>query len=215
MLGKFPFNPDATTEATIAEVVGLLAPNSGQLAAFQLERLGEFMEKQGGKWVAKPGGAVVLSAPFVDFFNRATRVSDALFDGGSTPRLVFLAKADVSVLTPTVTLTQGTQRARFDQNAPPAQFVWPSSTGREATLLAQFKGERERPVARGTGEWAIFRLVAAATKVEGSGGNLRGEWAATGKGAQPVGVQLTIDSGAPLFQRGWLGNMTCASQVTR
>ena len=211
MLGKFPFNPDATTEATIAEVVGLLAPGTGQLSAFQQEALGDLIDKQGGKWVAKPAGGVALSTPFVDFFNRAERVSDALFSGGASPRVVFLAKAEVSVLTPTVTLAQGTQRAHFDQNAPPAQFVWPSSTGREATLLAQFKGERERPVARGTGEWAIFRLVAAATKVEGG----RGEWSATGKNAQPVGVQFTIESGAPIFQRGWLGNMTCAAQVTR
>lgn len=211
MLGKFPFNPDATTEATIAEVVGLLAPGTGQLSAFQQEALGDMLDKQGGKWVAKPAGGVALSTPFVDFFNRAERVTDALFSGGAAPRVVFLAKGDVSVLTPTITLTQGTQRAHFDQNAPPAQFVWPSSTGREASLLAQFKGERERPVARGTGEWAIFRLVAGATKVEGG----RGEWSATGKNAQPVGVQFTIESGAPIFQRGWLGNMTCAAQVTR
>jgi type VI secretion system protein ImpL len=169
------------------------------------------LEKQGGKWVAKPAGGVALSAPFVEFFRQAERISDALFSGGASPRVVFLAKGEVSVLTPTVTLTQGSQRARFDQNAPPAQFVWPSTTGREATLLAQFKGERERAVARATGEWAIFRLVAAATKVEGG----RGEWSATGKNAQPVGVQFTIESGAPIFQRGWLGNMTCAAQVTR
>ena len=211
MLNKFPFNPDATTEATIADVVGLLAPNTGQLAAFQQERLADFMEKQGGKWVAKPGGVVMLSAPFVDYFNKAARVSEALFGGGASPHFVFLAKGEVSALAPVITLLQGTQRARFDLTAPPAQFVFPSSSGREATLLAQFKGERERLIARGTGEWAIFRLVAAATKVEGG----RAEFAATGKGAQPVGVQFTIESGAPLFQRGWLGNMTCASQVTR
>jgi type VI secretion system protein ImpL len=210
MLSKFPFNSDASTEATVNEVVALLAPGTGQLAAFQQERLGDLLEKQGGRWVAKPG-IVALSAPFVDFFNKASRVSDALFSGGSSPRVVFLAKGEVSVLTPVVTLLQGTQRARFDQNAPPAQFVWPSSTGREANLLAQFKGERERSVARATGEWAIFRLVASATKVEGG----RAEWSTTGKGAQPVAVAFTIESGAPVFQRGWLGNMTCASQVTR
>ena len=210
MLAKFPFNPDATTEATVNEVVALLAPGTGQLAAFQQERLGDLLDKQGGKWVAKPG-IVALSAPFVDFFNKAARISDALFSGAASPRVVFLAKGEVSALTPAVTLTQGTQRAHFDQNAPPAQFVWPSSTGREAGLLAQFKGERERQVLRSAGEWAIFRLVAGATKVEGG----RAEWSTTGKGAQPVAVTFTIESGAPVFQRGWLGNMTCAAQVTR
>ena len=210
VLAKFPFNPDATTEATVNEVIALLAPGTGQLAAFQQERLGDLLEKQGGRWVAKPG-IVALSAPFVEFFNKASRVSDALFSGGASPRVVFLAKGEVSTLTPAITLTQGTQRARFDQNAPPAQFVWPSTSGREASLLVVFKGERERPVARVPGEWAIFRLVAGATKVEGG----RAEWSTTGKGAQPVAVVFTIESGAPVFQRGWLGNMTCAAQVTR
>ncbi|MCC6773478.1 MAG: hypothetical protein IT360_20010, partial [Gemmatimonadaceae bacterium] len=38
MLAKFPFNPAATEEATVAEVAGLLAPGTGQLSAFQQER---------------------------------------------------------------------------------------------------------------------------------------------------------------------------------
>ncbi len=211
MLSRFPFNPDATAEATIAEVVGLLAPNSGQLAAFQQERLGDYMDNKGGKWVPKSGAAVALSAPFLEFFNKAMRVSDALFNGGAAPRVVFLAKGEVSPQTPTITLMQGSQRARFDQSAPPAQFVWPSSSGREASLSAQFGRERDRPVAKASGEWAIFRLVANAAKVDGS----RAEWSATGKDAQPVAVLFTPESGAPVFQRGWLGNMTCVPQVTR
>jgi type VI protein secretion system component VasK len=114
-----------------------------------------------------------------------------------------------------IALVQGTQLARFNVNAPPAQFIWPSTTGREARLRAQFGKERERDVGKEAGEWAIFRLVSRAAKAEGSGGSLRAEWNTTGKGARPVAVQFTIESGAPVFQRGWLGGMSCTPQVTQ
>lgn len=216
MLQKFPFNPAATAEATVAEVSGLLAPGAGQLAAFQQERLGDLLEKQGDKWVAKAGQPVALSAPFVTFFNKAMQVSAALFDGGNAPRVVFLAKAETSPAIPRVTLTHGAQVAAFTSTTPENRFVWPAPSGREARLLAQFGKNKEREVDKATGEWAIFRLVSHAAKAEPMGGGaLRAEWNATGKDARPVGVLFTVESGAPVLQRGWLGAMSCASQVTR
>ena len=216
MLQKFPFNPAATAEATVAEVSGLLAPGAGQLAAFQQERLGDLLEKQGDKWVAKAGQPVALSAPFVTFFNKAMQVSAALFDGGNVPRVVFLAKAETSPLIPRVTLTHGAQVATFTSTTPENRFVWPAPSGREARLLAQFGKNKEREVDKATGEWAIFRLVSHAAKAEPMGGGaLRAEWNATGKDARPVAVQFNVESGAPVLQRGWLGAMSCAAQVTR
>ena len=78
-----------------------------------------------------------------------------------------------------------------------------------------FGKEKEREVAKATGEWAIFRLVSQAAKVDGSGGSFRAEWNATGKAAVPVAVEFTFESGAPVLQRAWLGGMACVSQVTR
>jgi len=216
MLQKFPFNPAATIEATIAEVSGLLAPGAGQLAAFESERLGDLLEKKGNQWVAKAGGPVALSAPFVAFFNKAMQVSEALFSGGSAPRVVFLAKAVTSPQVPRVTLTHGSQVASFSANTPENRFVWPPPSGREARLLAQFGKEKEREIDKATGEWAIFRLVSRAAKADpGGGGALRAEWTPTGKDARPVAVEFNVESGAPVLQRGWLGGMSCASQVTR
>ncbi|MGQ0649795.1 MAG: ImcF-related family protein, partial [Gemmatimonadaceae bacterium] len=216
MLAKFPFNPDASAEATVAEVVGLLAPGTGQLPAFQQERLADLMEKQGGQWVAKGGGLVALSAPFISFFNRASQVSAALFGAGSTPRVVFHAHGIATPQMPNVTLLHGTNMARFNQSSVPAQFVWPAPSGREARLIAQFGREKEREIAKTTGEWALFRLVAQSTKTDVTGpAEFRSQWNATGKGAVPVDVVFRFESGMPVAQRGWLGGMSCISQVTR
>jgi type VI secretion system protein ImpL len=213
MLAKFPFNPDASAEATIAEVSAMLAPGTGALWAFQQERLEGLLVKQGNTWVASPTAAVPLSAPFVAFFNRASLVSAALFGGGAEPRVVFTAHAVVEEDPRWVTLTQGGQAARFEKNTPPAQFVWPSASGREAKLTGQY-GRRERMIAQASGDWAMFRLVAQAAKVEGDA-NMHVEWMQEDKNARAVAVDFVFTAGAPVFKRGWLGGMACAQQVTR
>lgn len=213
MLAKFPFSPDASTEASIGEVSAMLAPGTGALWAFQQERLEGLLVKQGNTWVASPSAPVPLSAPFVAFFNRAAQVSNALFSGGSEPRVVFTAHAVVDEDPRWVTLSQGNQSARFEKNTPPAQFVWPSASGREVKLTGQY-GRRERSIAQTNGDWAMFRFVAQAAKVEGDAG-MHAEWTQQDKNARPVAVDFVFASGAPVFKRGWLGGMACAPQVTR
>src|SRR5207248_11109398 len=147
-----------------------LAPSTGAVWIFQQERLGGLLEKQGARWVALPNDQVTLSQQFVDFFNHAAQVSAGLFPGGAAePRVVLRAHAVVTDKAPIVVLTQGTKEARFDKNSPPQQLVWPSTSGRDATLyvesgrfLGGIRGTKRRVIARGGGDWALFRLVAQA-----------------------------------------------------
>jgi type VI secretion system protein ImpL len=213
VLAKFPFSPDAREEATVAEVNAIFAPGSGTLWALQQEKLAGVLEKQGDRWAPTPASPVALSAPFVAFFNRAARVSDALYGGGAEPRVVFTVQA----LGRSATLAQGSQVARLGKDAAPAQFTWPSAAGRDARLEVDYRQlvvrGKTATVARAGGEWAMFRLMAQAAKWEGGGGTYRAEW--TGGGQGPVAVQVSFANGAPVMQRGWLGGMACASQVTR
>jgi len=213
VLAKFPFNPDARDEASIAEVTALFAPGTGAIAAFQQERLAPFLEKQGAAYTAKPVDGVALSASFLTFFNRATQVSAALFpDNATTLRLRWMARGITSDATPQLLLRHGASDARFDARTPRNEIVWPSESGREARLEATFKRNRPVTVASATGEWALFRLVAQATRFDGTG---RVEWAATGRDAVPVVVEFDQPNGIPLLKRGWLGGMTCVPQVTQ
>jgi type VI secretion system protein ImpL len=216
MVAKFPFNPDAPAEATLQEVATQLAPQTGALWQLQQDRLEGLMEKQGNRWVAKAGAPVALSSEFLAFFNRAAQVSEALFNGGPEPRVTVTARGIPTGATKVVTLTQGQQQARFARNAAPAQFTWPSATGREVRLSAvadeRMTRDKERTVAREAGDWALFRMVAKATKGEGDGGSYRAEW---GTGGNAVAVEFGFPEGMPVLKRGWLGGMSCAPQVTR
>jgi len=213
MLAKFPFAPDAQSEASIAEVSAMLAPGTGALWAFRQERLDPLLEKQGTRWSAKPSGGVALSASFVEFFNRAAVVSAALFPNDiASPQLRWMARGITSDQTPLIVLKHSGTEARFDSRTPRNEVIWPSTSGRDARLEAQFKKNKPVAVATATGEWALFRMVAQAAKFDGAG---RVEWNATGKDARPVVVEFDLPSGAPVLKRGWLGGMTCVAQVTQ
>jgi type VI secretion system protein ImpL len=213
VLAKFPFNPDARDEASVAEVTALFVPGTGAIAAFQQERLAPFLQKEGAAYTAKPVDGVALSANFLAFFNRASQVSDALFpDNATALRLRWMARGITSDATPQLLLRHGANDARFDARTPRNEIVWPSESGREAKLDATFKRNKPVTVASATGEWALFRLVAQATRFDGAG---RVEWAAKGKDAVPVVVEFDHPKGIPLLKRGWLGGFTCIPQVTQ
>ncbi|MDF1506024.1 ImcF-related family protein, partial [Roseisolibacter sp. H3M3-2] len=215
LLSRFPFDPNATSEATLQEVAALLAPSSGALWQFQQDRLEGLLEKQGAQWAPKAGAPVALSGEFVQFFNRAARVSDALFEGGPEPRLAVTARGIPTGAVKVVTLGVGTQRTAFTGNTAPAQFAWPSASGRDARLSVvrdvAARRDRETVVKQASGDWALFRLVAQATKVEGDG-PMRAEW---GSGAGAVAVEFGFPEGMPVLKRGWLGAVGCTPQVTR
>ena len=214
MLAKFPFNADAPTEASIGDVAAMLAPGTGAFWAFHQERLDPLVEKQGAQWVPRPGAPVAVSAPFLAFFNRAAAVSAALFGGAPEPRVVLTARGVVTPQVSLVTLSHGTYVARFTRDTPPAQLVWPPPSGRDARLIARL-GKRELLMAEATGDWALFRLVSRASRVDGSGGSLRAEWNAPAAGGVPVAVEFAFTGGYPVLQRGGLGGMNCVAQVTR
>ena len=214
MLAKFPFSPDATTEASVPDVAAMLAPGTGALWAFHQERLEPLMEKQGAQWVEKAGAPVALSAPFLAFFNRAAVVSAALFGGAAEPHVELTARGVVTPQVSQISLSHGSYVARFIRDTPPAQFLWPSQSGRDAKLIARV-GKRDLLVSEATGDWALFRLVSRATRADGNGNSVRAEWTNQQTSGVPVAVEFVVRGGYPVLQRGALGGMACIAQVTR
>ena len=214
MLAKFPFTPDAQAEASIPDVAAMLAPGTGALWAFHQERLEPLMEKQGAQWVEKAGAPVALSAPFLAFFNRAAAVSAALFGGAAEPHIELTARGAVTPQVSQITLSHGSYVARFIRDTPPAQFLWPSQSGRDAKLIARV-GKRDLLVDQATGDWALFRLVSRATRADANGSSVRAEWTNQQTSGVPVAVEFVVRGGYPALQRGALGGMSCVAQVTR
>lgn len=214
LTSRFPFNPDAQADASVADVKAILAPGTGELWVFQQERLAPYLEKSGNTWVAQGGGKVELSKSFVDFFNRAAEVSAALFaEDPATPMVRWLANGVITDRTPLLILKNNGKEARFDKKSFKNEVVWPATNGRDAELQAQFKKNKPVTVKKASGDWAIFRLVAGADKFDGQSIT----WNATGKDAEPVVVKFEAlrREASQVLTRGWLGRMSCVAQVTK
>ena len=188
LTSKFPFNADATADATIADVKAILTPDTGELWTFYADRLAKYLTKSGNKYVAKPVGGVELSESFVGFFNKAVEVSDALFaEDAANPHVTWNVSGVITETTPLVILKNNGLEARLDKQSFKNVVEWPATSGRQAELLARFKKNKELRVKLTAGEWAIFRLVASGDAFQGS----LVTWNAAGlKDAEPVRLRF-------------------------
>ncbi|WP_373061134.1 ImcF-related family protein [Gemmatimonas sp.] len=215
LTSKFPFNADATADATIADVKAILTPDTGELWTFYADRLAKYLTKSGLKYVAKLVDGVELSESFVGFFNKAAEVSDALFaEDPANPHVTWNVSGMITETTPLVILKNNGLEARLDKQSFKNVVEWPATSGRQAELLARFKKNKELRVKLTTGEWAIFRLVASGDAFQGS----LVTWNAAGlKDAEPVRLRFDAQQreAASVLTRGWMGRMSCVARVTK
>lgn len=214
ILAKFPFTSDAAQGATMAEVKQALAPGNGALWSFYNERLQGILKKEGSRYVAVPG-PVTVSSEFEEFFNRASRISNAMFGGGTEPQFAVSVKGVATKDVPTIVLTNGNQSAKFDASSPAAQFSWPVTPAGNASLSISYKSGlrgKDETIATGSGDWALFRVFTKG-KWDGAEGTYRVTFQSKDRG--PVSLELSFPSGQPILKREWLAGMICASQVTR
>ena len=218
---KYPFNPAATPETSIAEVNSLLRPGEGALWAFYDANLKPALVKQGGPYVAT--GTLPLTPQFVSFFNTAAKLSEALYKPGSPdPKLAYTLTPLKSEGIQSVTLNiDGQTLTATGTGGAGKQFTWPG--GGQAALSGKFGGP-DLGFFSYTGTWAAFRLMGDAERWEPSGSGYNLEWVVR-VGGKPV----TLPSGAPLtvrfqldmggapafFKKGSLSGLRCVSQVAK
>src|SRR5436189_5244364 len=82
---KYPINPNGQTDATLADVAAVFNPENGAIAGLKTA-LASVVVKQGTRYLALPGATIQPTQRFLDFFNRAAGVSDALWQSGPDPR---------------------------------------------------------------------------------------------------------------------------------
>jgi type VI secretion system protein ImpL len=213
VLAKYPFNPDAHTDASLGEVDGMLDPATGGLKALR-DALQDVLEKRGGEYVAKPGG-FRASGPFLRFLNRLSGASDALFPpGAKDPSFDFTVKLQASELLPTVTFSMDAQAHAFSRTSLAKEpYTWSGATAREVRILGTARG-RDETLLLESGKWALFRLLQRATWV--SEGPTIVRWPVT-PGGQAVALEAEFDLGVarPVLKRDYFAGLSCVSSVVQ
>jgi type VI secretion system protein ImpL len=153
VMAKFPFSPNATVDASPAEVAALLQPGSGSLWQFYDSTLKQLLVQQGSTYVANTSAPMHVSPEFVQFFNRAAGLSAALYPAPGANGLNFTVHILPSSGIQNVTFSVDAQRLNgIDVSR---QFTWSLGSSQEAELSAN-----SLQLFQPTGPWALFHIMA-------------------------------------------------------
>lgn len=216
LLAKYPFNPSAPTEATLAEVSGMFAPSNGALWQFYNEALQPVLVKEGTQYAAKPGAPATPTGTFVRFFNRIAAVTDALWPGGAKePQFDFTLKLTPSEAVPAATFSMDGQQRRFTRTFTAAQrYSWTGAMARDVRLSAEVRG-RDVTLLGFDGTWALFKLLQRA-RWETVGVTSLVQWVAPVQGEPvPLEAELNLGPTRPILKGDYFVGMGCVAQIVQ
>jgi type VI secretion system protein ImpL len=226
LMAKYPFNPNAAPEATLQEFNAVLRKPDGALWAFYDANLQKLLPRQGAQFTPVQAGGVTLNPAFVAFFTQAAAVSESLYAGAAQdPHLGYTLKPVPSEGIQTVGLRLDGQTLTYSGgDATPKQFTWQGGGPHEARATVRFGGGPDLAWSNNEGVWAVFRFFDKAERWQPAGAGHSLEWIirigkdpVTLPGGKPLTVRFDLDmAGAPpIFQKGWLGRLSCVSEVAR
>ncbi|MGJ5817084.1 ImcF-related family protein [Paludibaculum fermentans] len=223
---KYPFDPNATAEATLAEVNGLLHKPDGALWVFYEASLSKLLQKQGQQYVPNPTGGINLNPAFVAFFNQAAALSDALYAGDTKdPHVAYTLKPAASEGIQSLSLRLDGQAATFGANdSTPKRFTWQGPGAHEAKAGVRFAGSTDITWFDKDGVWAPFHFFTEAEQFQPAGNGYSVSWIIrAGKEAMklPNGKPLTVrfdlsmESAPPIFMKGYWRGLRCVGEVAK
>lgn len=213
LLGKFPFNPNATAQASLDEVNQVFAPDTGIVWTIYNTTLKPYLVPVGSQYVAAPSAPQPVNARYAQYFTRLAHVSSDLYSPGSkTPAFSFTLRFIPS---------NGISNANFQvdgQKIPSGsttqQYKWSGPDAHQASLVTD---SGEIPY---QGPWALFQLVHRA-QITHSEGKLRLDYPLdTTLAGQKItqGRMVSFEAtgpGAELLDPGFLAGLSCLSTVVK
>jgi type VI secretion system protein ImpL len=225
-MGKYPFNPAGTQQATVAEVNALFRKPDGALWKLYDESLQKLLPKQGSQYVPVAGGTTTLTPAFVAFFNQAATFSEFVYTGNAQdPHMAYSLKPVPTDGIQTVGLQLDGQTFTYSGGDTVAkQFTWQATGQHEAKATVRFGGGPDLAWSSNEGLWAIFQFFNKAEQWYPTGNGNTLEWVirigkdpVTLPNGKPVTVRLELDMGSapPVFQKGYFPKLACVAEVAK
>jgi type VI secretion system protein ImpL len=226
LMAKYPFNSNASAQATVADVNGVFHRPDGALWAFYAANLQTLLPKQGGQYVAASTPGMTVNPAFVRFFNEAAATGDALYAGGSPEaKIAYTLKPATSEGIQAMGVQLDGQLLAYNGGAPTQKaFVWQAAGGHEAKATVKFGGGPDLTWSADDGLWAVFRFFGKAELWQRAGNGHILEWVIrigkdpvklpSGK-ALTVRFELDMGGGADVFQKGYFSRLACVADVVK
>ena len=221
LFSKYPFNPNAAAEATLADVNAIFKPKEGALWAFVDGSLQKVLTWQGSQYGSAGAAGITVNPAFLAFLNRAALFRDGAYANGSPdPKVTINVKAMPTADTDSIKLVIDGQAASLNAAAPSKTFTWPGAQ-HGVSLGVTYKGETPLQIDSIDGVWGIFRLMGSATTHTVS----QVEWIPmVGKpphaltrvtNNQPVSAKLDITANPPVLEKGYFSTLACVAEVAK
>jgi type VI secretion system protein ImpL len=215
---KYPVNPNGAAEASVADFASVFHPQTGALAGLK-KALETVLVQQGTRYLPIPGASIRPSSAFLQFFNRAAGVSDALWQAGpNEARFTFSLKPRLNETIPEVTVNVDGQVRRFTRTQAAASypFDWVGARAREVRVMAPIRG-REEVLYSFAGPWAVFKLFHEATwrstgPAQSSGLPYILEWRPPRQGIT-LEMELNLGQAPPFLRKDFLSGINCVPRV--
>jgi len=220
LLGKFPFAPNSTTQASIAEVNTVFAPDTGTIWAIYNASLNKFLVPQGAQYVSSPTAPQPVTPKFLQYFDRAARISSGLYPAGAkSPSFNFTLRFLPSPGVANATFVVDGQR--IPNGSITQQFHWDGAAAQKASLV--YDASEVLPM---QGTWSLFQLVHTA-QITRSGAGYRLDYpintATTVAGhtiSQASGPQAKVSfelsgPGAEILMSDYFTGLACPGAVVK
>jgi type VI secretion system protein ImpL len=214
LTSKYPFNPRASTDATLDEVDEIFKPGESALWTFYDDALADLVSREGSRYRERSGAPLSVDGTFLRFFNRAMRISEALYEGGAAPAVDLLIRLRTSELIPVLRIRIDTRDAEFRQDfSQETPFRW-DAEGASAARITGFIGGEEEILVSAEGPWALFRVLQDADWDDQGGGRYVLVWDIPEHGAKFEGI-LRLSGNNPIFKAGFFDGLSCPQPVAR
>jgi type VI secretion system protein ImpL len=226
ILGRFPFDPNATRDATVEDFADFFRPSTGVLWRFYDQNLKTAVQKRGDSYVPvqRFGQRNPYTATFLDFLSKSDAISSTMFQGdGKTPELTFSinlhsVSAEVSEVTFEIDGVSHTYK-----NTPEdwMSITWPAKDAKARGARVRVRGfsglVEEIPR---MGNFGLFRLLAVGNLQPGTAGGRPDEvrtlvatWTMQSQQAT-VRMDLRPSRSDNPFQKSFFSNYRCPSIIT-
>jgi type VI protein secretion system component VasK len=153
LLGKFPFSPGSTSQASLDEVNQVFAPDTGAIWTTVNGPLKPYLVQAGSQWVQASNPPQTVNPKFLQYFSRLAHISSDLYPAGAkSPAFGFGLRFLPSKGIENATLVVDGQRIPTGGSS--NQFTWNGASAHNAYVVYDSNEGLQNQ-----GTWALFQLV--------------------------------------------------------